>query len=64
MLVEESLSVAGCRSGSVCLGRNLNAPLVVIVLIDKLGLAMCPVPCSSGDSPVDLSGFNSSSSLL
>lgn len=57
-LVEERLSAAGCGSGSVCLGRNLSALLVIMVLTDKSGLVMCSVPCSSRDPLVGLSSFN------
>lgn len=57
-LVEERLSAAGCGSGSVCLGRNLSALLVIMVLTDKSGFVMCSVPCSSRDPLVGLSSFN------
>ena len=58
MLVQKSLSAAGCGSGSVSLGTEGRAHLVITALTDKSGLVMCPVPYSSRDPPVGLSGFN------
>lgn len=42
----------------VCLGRNLNAGLVITILIDKSGFKLCPGLCNSGDPPGNLSDFN------